>query len=163
MCAADEFVAEWNGRKLAARYYAGQTASSSLRRTQHQWGIRTGVCHAGLCKCVHTCNMQPTSVCAYWSSCCPRGLNVTACGNQGEKRSLDKSLGTSLVRANHKHPENCSPQQLQPQLYNICTHATDVRTCSVHVGPPHQPQPMMSCVISCSMVACTARKYSCEK
>ena len=40
--AADEFVAEWNGRKLLAKYYAGMTGGASMRRTKHQWGIRQG-------------------------------------------------------------------------------------------------------------------------
>lgn len=39
---ADEFVEDWNGRKLSAKYYAGLTGGSSLRRTKHQWGIRPG-------------------------------------------------------------------------------------------------------------------------
>ncbi|KAL3162158.1 hypothetical protein ABBQ32_009866 [Trebouxia sp. C0010 RCD-2024] len=37
-----EFVEDWNGRKLSAKYYAGLTGSSNLRRTKHQWGIRPG-------------------------------------------------------------------------------------------------------------------------
>ena len=43
---ADEFVEEWNGRKLYAKYYAGLTGGTSMRRTNHQWGIRQGETHA---------------------------------------------------------------------------------------------------------------------
>ncbi len=39
---ADEFVEEWNGRRLFAKYYAGMTGGASIRRTKHQWGIRQG-------------------------------------------------------------------------------------------------------------------------
>lgn len=42
MSIAGEFVEDWNGRKLSAKYYAGLTGSSNLRRTKHQWGIRPG-------------------------------------------------------------------------------------------------------------------------
>ena len=42
MAVADDFVEEWNGRKLYAKYYAGLTGGSSLRRTKHHWGIRLG-------------------------------------------------------------------------------------------------------------------------
>lgn len=38
----DDFVEEWNGRKLYAKYYAGLTGGTSMRRTNHQWGIRQG-------------------------------------------------------------------------------------------------------------------------
>lgn len=38
----DEFVEEWNGRRLFAKYYAGMTGGASIRRTKHQWGIRQG-------------------------------------------------------------------------------------------------------------------------
>jgi len=38
----DEFVKEWNGRRLFAKYYAGMTGGGSIRRTKHQWGIRQG-------------------------------------------------------------------------------------------------------------------------
>ncbi|DBB00478.1 hypothetical protein WJX82_000952 [Trebouxia sp. C0006] len=38
----DEFVEEWNGRRLFAKYYTGMTGGASVRRTKHQWGIRQG-------------------------------------------------------------------------------------------------------------------------
>ncbi|DBB00835.1 TPA: hypothetical protein ACH3X1_000762 [Trebouxia sp. C0004] len=38
----DEFVEEWNGRRLFAKYYAGMTTGAGVRRTKHQWGIRQG-------------------------------------------------------------------------------------------------------------------------
>ncbi len=40
--ATDEFVEEWNGRRLFAKYYTGMTGGASVRRTKHQWGIRQG-------------------------------------------------------------------------------------------------------------------------
>ena len=39
---ADDFVEDWNGRKLSAKYYAGLTGGSAMRRSKHQWGIRQG-------------------------------------------------------------------------------------------------------------------------
>ena len=56
---ADEFVAEWNGRRLSAKYYAGMSGGTSIRRTKHQWGIRQG---RGLF-CVNHCHCSDCESC----------------------------------------------------------------------------------------------------
>jgi hypothetical protein len=45
--AFDDFVAAWNGRRLAAKYYLGQVAAggsgTAALRTSHAWGIKGGI------------------------------------------------------------------------------------------------------------------------